>query len=779
MKNNFWKASMLSTAVMLALAGCSDNDSPKQDEPVADRAPNAMALDVMSVKQWVPQEFVLPAADPDGDAMTVTFFDGDTEVSAENGIYTMSHGLIELVENKTFTYLSISGEAVEMTYKVSANGKSSQNTISIAEVANDPLANQQWHLRNTGQKAYALSDEMKAGLINLYVNSFGFTEEDATALFDAVFADAESVLVAGEDINVMGAYAEGVTGKNAIAVVVDTGLEIRHEDLEPNVLPNRSLNLQEDALDHTDPTSASKSGDHGTSVAGLIASKGWNGFGGRGVAPDTQLIGMNYLGAGAKVEQTDFLVHGFPGSGISVAENVAAFNRSYGITFPTFIALSDFDEAVQSYPSLYLRNGKGALNVKSSGNSFVDGGPEGSFCEDNGGNDLGLTCYDGSFDSSQGHHYYMSVGAVNSDGGHTSYSTASAGLFAAAPSGEYGRYAPAMITTDPMTCLSGASGFFGGAIAAWAGAYGEEFAASQYPFDYPGHPDNAQCNYRSTMNGTSSAAPNTSGVVSLILSANPELTWRDVKHIIASTSTQVDAEDEVVSIDVNGTEFVAHQGWVTNAANFTFNNLYGFGRINAGEAVKMAKNYTANIGEQLVSGWIGAGTTAGEASLAKSIPDNSATGVTHTIEITEESAMTIESVQFKFDVSNPDMAFGDINGNQTTAGSDLAIEVTSPSGTRSVLLASKQALIFPAYSFDTGWSVGYILKDSVLLSNAFYGESAVGTWTIKLLDTNAQGFASSDGGNNAGGFIGYVNNANASVLEGVSLRAFGHAVQAQ
>jgi subtilisin family serine protease len=338
MKNNFLKASLLSSTVLLALSGCSDSDSPKQTiEPVADRAPNAMALEVMSAKQWVPQEFILPAADPDGDAMTVTFFDGETEVSAENGVYTMSHGIIELVENKTFTYLSLSGEAVEMTYKVSANGKSSQNTISIAEVANDPLANQQWHLRNTGQKAYALSDEMKAGLISLYVNSFGYTEEDATALFDAAFTDAESVLVAGEDINVMGAYAEGVTGKNTIAVVVDSGLEIRHEDLEPNVLPNRSLNLAADALDHTDPTSSSKSGDHGTSVAGLIASKGWNGFGGRGVAPDAQLIGMNYLGGGSNVEQTDFLVHGFPGSGISESENISAFNRSYGITYPTLL----------------------------------------------------------------------------------------------------------------------------------------------------------------------------------------------------------------------------------------------------------------------------------------------------------------------------------------------------------------------------------------------------------------------------------------------------------
>ena len=101
------------------------------------------------------------------------------------------------------------------------------------------------------------------------------------------------------------------------------------------------------------------------------------------------------------------MVHGFPGSGISTTENISAFNRSYGITFPTFIAYSELDEAIESYPNLNLRDGKGALNMKSSGNSFVDGGDEGSLCEDNGANDLGLTCYNGAFEPSQGHPYYL------------------------------------------------------------------------------------------------------------------------------------------------------------------------------------------------------------------------------------------------------------------------------------------------------------------------------------------------------------------------------------
>ena len=776
MKNNIFKMSALSAAIVVSLSGCgsSDDDNKNSVPLVTDVAPKASDVVVVDLKQWIPVTAEFKASDNDGDALTFSFTENGEEVVAEDGVFTFSHGTLT-VEGTSFTYVPMTDDDAVIDYTVNANGKTASAQINISGVVGDPLANQQWHLNNTGQKAYSLSDEMKQGLVNLYVNLFGDTEEEAQASVDTSFANAEATgLVAGEDMNVTAAYAQGVTGAGVTAVVVDSGMEIRHEDLVDNVLPNRSLNLNAEALDRTDPTSTSNSGDHGTSVAGLIAAKGWNGKGGRGVAPDAGLIGMNYLG-GDKVAQTDLLAHGFPGSGISTSENISAFNRSYGITFPTFIGYSELDEAIESYPNLNLRDGKGALNMKSSGNSFEDGGDEGSLCADNGANDLGLTCYNGAFEPSQGHPYYLSVAAVNANGKHTSYSTAGANVMVSAPAGEFGRYAPAMVTTDQMTCINGYSGFNGGSIAAWAAAYGEEFAASQYPFNYPGHADNASCNYTSTFNGTSSAAPNASGVVSLILSANPDLTWRDVRHILASTSTLIDADNAAVKLTVGEGEFVAHDGWIENSAGYNFNNLYGFGRADAGAAVSMAKSYDVALGEQVITQWNGVGSAVAEDALALEIPDNNATGLTQEIEVTEE--LSIEAMQFKFDVSNAEMGFGLSDGTQTSAGTDLAIEVTSPAGTRSVLLSSKQALFYPAYSFTSSWSVGYILKDAVMLSNAFYGESTKGTWTVRLLDTSADSYALSKGDDNGLGVVGISNNSSASVLEGVSLRAFGHAGQ--
>ncbi|KKL03219.1 serine protease [Rheinheimera mesophila] len=760
------KYSALSVAVLVALAACGGDGNKN----IAPQATN-VSLTNIEVREWVPVSGAFAGTDANQDALTLTTIsENGTAVTPTGGVYTLSKGTLAVTGlNFVFTPMA-PGEQV-FSYTVSDGSESATATVTIASAGTDPLAYQQWHLKNTGQKAFSMSDSLYETYFTLLTDLLGLSEEDAAAVVES--RKNPDVLVAGEDMNVTAAYAAGSTGSNTVAVVVDSGLEIAHEDLQGNVIPNRSLNFIPGAADPTNPTNNSAFGDHGTSVAGLIAAQGWNGLGGRGVAPDAQLIGMNYLEEQSNVAFV--LSHGGPGSGITASEPVAVFNRSYGLTVPAAIAYSEFEEAVQQFSATELRSGKGAVNMKSSGNSFLDGSTsfDNDLCAVNGANDLGLTCYNGNFEPSQATPYYFSVGAVNSDGKHTSYSTAGANLLVSAPAGEYGTFEPAMVTTDQMTCLRGYSSF--ASAEDYDGFYFPGFFEGFFPFNNPGHPENASCNYTSTFNGTSSAAPNASGVVALIASANPELSYRDIRHILVSTSTMVDAENAPVSLELANGEFVAHQGWVENAAGYNFNNLYGFGRVDAGAAVAMAKNYTVNLGEEVSSDWVGVGSYAATetpASLALPVPDNSVTGATVTLEVADD--IVLEGAQLKFSISNPEMEYGfnTVDGYfQTTAGIDLAIEVTSPSGTKSVLLSSKQALTIPALTEDFFFQPGYILNDTVFLTNAFYGENAQGTWTIKVLDANGSDYAAT------GGYLevdGYVNNTEPSVVEGVAIRVFGH-----
>src|SRR6202043_3972948 len=107
----------------------------------------------------------------------------------------------------------------------------------------------------------------------------------------------------------------------------------------------------------------------------------------------------------------------------------------------------------------------------------------------------------------------------------------------------------------------------------------------------------ASCQYTATMNGTSSATPNTSAVVSMMLEANPRLSVRDIKYILAKTAKHIDPSFAGVSSTtiISGSTVVLEQGWVTNVAGYSFSNRYGFGAVDAAAAVTMAKSYTAYL----------------------------------------------------------------------------------------------------------------------------------------------------------------------------------------
>jgi subtilisin-like proprotein convertase family protein len=393
---------------------------------------------------------------------------------------------------------------------------------------------------------------------------------------------------------------------------------------------------------------------------------------------------------------------------------VYIFNQSFGLDNTIDYPMDVTVEAQYAYGASTLRGGKGALYVKSAGNGFKN--LNATDCS--GATAIGISCQNANFDPSNTVPYNIVVGALNAKGKKSSYSTAGSAIWASTPGGEYGYnsaaitaagyvapaagnaiYDPAMVTTDQSGCASGQSvstvptgsgpfSFFN-----WGGTN-----LSSINFD---------CNYTNGMNGTSSAAPMMSGVIALILEANPALTWREVKDILAKTSVKVDASIAPVTVALGNGTYVAEQGWVTNAAGYKFHNWYGFGAVNAAAAVAMARTYAASsIGTFVNSGWINSGT------LSLSIADNSVTGRSVSLVVPAVGAHKVETVQIQVTTTD--------TGSGYTG--DLGIELTSPSGTKSILK-----------NIQDGFN-GNNLAGMVLTSNAFYGENSNGTWTVKVVD---------------------------------------------
>jgi len=562
-----------------------------------------------------------------------------------------------------------SGSGTVGAGNVTSIGVNCNDTFTIGSLG-DPLATQQWHLKNTGQNAFA----------------------DGTG-------------VVGIDINVEPVYSTfGFTGNGVITAVVDTGLEIAHEDLSANVIPGGSWNFNNST---TDPTSTATDGDHGTEVSGLIAMAR-NTVGGIGVAPRAKLKGFNFL---SSTQSTQNFIDSLGGSTASPnSSDVFIFNQSFGVTLPVpqDITIDPLDEAQYLSGVTNLRGGKGALYVKAAGNGFNDMA-QARNCSPSfvsnccAANAAGLSCENANFDPANTLPYQIVAGAMNADGIKASYSTAGSAIWVSAPGGEFGKnvsqfgaaspeaFEPAMVTTDQSGCVIGTS---------------TTNRNNGSTFNNGGAP-NTSCNYTNQMNGTSSATPVTVGAIALILEANPTLTWRDVKHILASTARQIDAGRAAVNVVLTGGTYVAEPAWLTNAAGFKFHNWYGFGLVNASAAVNMARIYIAGqLGAFVNTGFISSGT------LNLPIPDNSLTGATSTVTVPANPVHVIEAVQIS------------VTATHTFTG-DLGIELISPAGTRSVLKHIRD-----------GFDADQNLSGMVLLSNAFYGENPAGVWTIKVVDGN-------------------------------------------
>lgn len=195
--------------------------------------------------------------------------------------------------------------------------------------------------------------------------------------------------------------------------------------------------------------------------------------------------------------------------------------------------------------------------------------------------------------------------------------------------------------------------------------------------------DNAEMVCKDMGAGTSYSTPLVAGASASILSANPSLTWRDVKYILANTARIVDK---------------THPTWNTNGAGRMFSNWYGFGVLDVGSAVVLASTWT-NVAplkmdaRQVDNVYVP--LTLGATSNSSTSVNGSALAMIETVNVA---------------VSMKIMNRGSVS-----------ISVVSPSGTESVLLPTRNDQESDLVNWD-------------MLTNAFWGETKVnGVWMLKVV----------------------------------------------
>jgi proprotein convertase subtilisin/kexin type 2 len=442
----------------------------------------------------------------------------------------------------------------------------------------------------------------------------------------------------GEDANCEPAWNAGATGDGVLVAIVDNGLQIAHPDLSANVVTG-SHNYQTGG---SDPGL----GDHGTCCGGIAAAAANNGVGVRGAAYDASLVGYGLLNNNTNANSADAMLRNSSTLGVS-SNSWGPTDGTGGLAASPQVWRDAIDSGVTNG-----RGGRGVIYTWAAGNgAFAQGQP----------GDVDNSNYDGFAN------YYgvISVAAVGDAGTKAFYSEKGANVWISAPS--MGDNNHGITTTD----LTGTAGYSDG-----------------------GSGDLSDPNYTENFNGTSAACPLVTGVAAQMLEANPNLTWSDVRIILAETARQNDPLDG---------------DWSTNGAGYHINHSYGFGVLDAGAAVAMASTWTPLPDVTSVQ------TNLLPINLA--IPDNNATGVSAAFNISGTGLTALEYVHIFVDAPSH------------TYWPDLEISIESPSGTVSLLAephpAAGSGPITPALS---NWRFG---------SARHLGEPANGTWTLRVRDMAA------------------------------------------
>lgn len=461
---------------------------------------------------------------------------------------------------------------------------------------------------------------------------------------------------AGEDVRAVAAWTT-TKGAGVRVAVIDDAIEVTHPDLAPNVPAGVSFNYRAGLNEGTAfPLPCTIDEDHGTAVAGLVAARDGDAVGGAGVAPRAALVGFNALATNLDTDIADALLRD--------GANIGVYNNSWGS--PDDGKLHAAEAAFKAAIATGIERGRGGR-----GSIYV-------FPAGNGGCFLGTVLLDGTCNGS--------VDNSNFDG-----YTNQMGVIAACAASDKG--------TKPWYDEAGSNVLVCGVSS--------DRVANVTTTDIKDR--NGGSGYRNDFSGTSASTPMVSGVIALMLAVRPDLTWRDVRLILAETARKNDP---------------TNTGWSGNFG-YNYHPNYAFGVANAQAAIARAATWNS-VGNSSTLQSCGpfnrtvslpvrdaGGTNSQNATPGALVEDSQTIGAANC------GITRIEFIEVKFGASH----------SSADAPGDLRIRLVSPNGLVSVLANSRVCEGgCGSYGDSNGanpWAFGSVRH---------LGEAAAGTWRLQVND---------------------------------------------
>lgn len=527
-------------------------------------------------------------------------------------------------------------------------------------VPNDPLFPQQWHLNNTGQG--------------------GGTP--------------------GADIKAEAAWNVTLGNPSTIIAVIDTGIDVDHEDLQANILPGFDA-VERDGDPRPKDFGASE--NHGTLVAGLIGAVGSNGIGVSGVAPNCKILPIRLIAFGVTEQDIADAFTFAVQNGASVINNSwgpsSYFSSNFG--YGSKAVLPDVVRRAIHYAVTNGRGGLGCVVTFSAGN-------------------------DAQFNNSQFNNFYtvdnngyasnpdvIAVGTSTNQDTHASFSETGQALALSAP-GEGGSLG--YVSTDRTGTVGyDATNYTSGSDTTQNNFFNFTFGAAN-------------------LQGTSASSAIVAGVAALVLSVNPNLSYTQVRDILENTADKIDA---------------------TNAAynSIGHSTIYGYGRVNAARAVSAASTVlpTVTLIKPAENDMVGGDTVVS----AKTSNDAVVSRVefSRRLQQSDVSFAHTPNLPIPAQINSSNFIFSNLgpttDSQQVTASGAvdqvraqveigysfpeyLDVTFTAPDGTRTVLHETP-ANFQPTFSFNSV-NNNYSLSIDQLLP--YQGKSIAGNYTLTITPQN-------------------------------------------